>query len=75
MAEAAKQLKAIERKATTRETSQFTSVLAMAECLGCSKKTILARIHAGEIPAVREGNRLLVKQQDWENYLKTLPKA
>ena len=48
------------------------SVNTVAERLSISNVEVLKRIHAGEIPAVRYGKRLLIPRKLYQQYLKQL---
>lgn len=54
----------------------YLSPRQAAEKLGCSKDTILRRIHSGELPAVRNGRLIRVRPADVAALLKpTSPAA
>jgi excisionase family DNA binding protein len=51
-------------------TAQLLTVRAVAEALACSTETVLRRIRAGELPAVRlASNALRVRADALEEYI------
>ncbi len=61
---------------TTISDAQLLSIAQAAEILGLSTKTIRRRIAAGDLPAYRNGRRLIrVKASDLNRLFRRIPTA
>jgi len=54
---------------------RLLTVGEVAELLRCSVPTVRARIREGDLPAIREGGRLLVAAHEFDAYLRRLSAA
>jgi excisionase family DNA binding protein len=51
---------------------RLLSVATVAHVLDCSTRTVRRRIHDGRLPAVVEGERIMVRGDDLQRYIDSL---